>query len=38
MNVFPDGPTPVICIITSPSFAHVKCSAFEGSEQNVPTG
>jgi hypothetical protein len=23
MNVLPDGPTPVICRITSPSFAHV---------------
>jgi len=22
MDVLPDGPTPVICIITSPSFAH----------------
>ena len=32
MNVLPDGPTPVTCMITSPSFAQVKCGAFEGSE------
>jgi hypothetical protein len=32
MKVFPDGPTPVIWIITSPSFAQVKCGAFEVSE------
>ena len=32
MNVLPDGPTPVTCMITSPSFAQVKWGAFEGSE------
>jgi hypothetical protein len=32
INVLPDGPMPVICMTTSPSFAHVKCGAFGGSE------
>src|SRR5262245_11040998 len=32
ISVFPDGPMPVICMITSPSFAQLKCGAFGGSE------
>jgi hypothetical protein len=32
MNVLPDGPMPVICMITSPSFAQLKCVALGGSE------
>jgi len=32
MKVLPDGPTPVIWMITSPSLAQVKCGAFGGSE------
>ncbi len=31
-NVLPDGPMPVSWMITSPSFAQVKCGDFGGSE------